>query len=312
MSAHIILHRAILPSLAALLLSGCATASRGAASGPLLAITMDDLPVHGGLPAGEDRASVAQRIVAALKAAGVPEVYGFVNGAQVETDPATGAALTAWASAYPLGNHAWSHKNLDQVSVAEFETEIARNEATLQRFARGGDWRWFRYPYLAEGSAPAKRDSVRAVLARRGYRIAAVTMDFSDWQWNDAYLRCRAGGDPRALEALESAYLDAVREAADRSRTLSRALYGRDVPYVLLTHISPFNARIFPRVLEAYREAGFRFTTLAAAQSDPIYQNDVDPSLPAGPTSLEARARQRGLPIPPRTDRAAMLASACR
>ena len=298
----------------ALSLFGCAPlAHQREATLPRLAITMDDLPVHGTLPAGETRTTVAERILGAFRAAGVPEVYGFLNGAHVEREPETASALSAWTAAgHPLGNHTWSHRNLDQVSVREFETEIASNEATLRRFGRGRDWRWFRYPFLAEGVDPAKRDSVRAVLARRGYRIAAVTMDFSDWQWNAAYARCRAGGDPRALGALESAYLDAVREAIQRSRSMSLALYGRDVPYVLLTHISPFNARMMPRVLEVYREQGFRFTTLAAAQRDPVYRHDTDPRRPAGPTSLEARAGERGLPIPRRTDLTTMLDSACR
>jgi peptidoglycan/xylan/chitin deacetylase (PgdA/CDA1 family) len=274
---------------------------------------MDDLPVHGALPAGDTRRGVAERIVAAFRAAGVPEVYGFVNGVSVEREPDTGSALGAWTAAgYPLGNHGWSHKNLNQVSAADFEADIVRNEATLQRFGRGRDWRWFRYPFLAEGDSAARRDSVRAVLARRGYRIAAVTMDFSDWQWNDAYARCRAGGTPEALDALERAYLDAVREGIARSRGMSRALYGRDVPYVLLTHVSPFNARMMPRVLALYRAEGFRFTTLAAAQADPVYRQDADPGRPAGPTSLEARARERGVPIPPRAAPTAMLDAACR
>ena len=300
-------------ALLALLALGCATLAPPAADGPQLAITMDDLPVHGALPAGDDRRAVAERIVAAFREAGVPEVYGFVNGAGVEREPALGAVLDAWTAAgYPLGNHGWSHRNLDQVSAAEFEAEIVRNETTLERFGAGRDWRWFRYPFLAEGRDPAKRDSIRAVLARRGYRIAAVTMDFSDWQWNDAYARCRAGGDPAALERLERAYLDVVREGIVRSRSMARSLHGRDVPYVLLTHVSPFNARMLPRVLALYRTEGFRFTTLAAAERDSIYRHDVDPSRPAGPTSLEARARERGLPVPPREDRTAMLDAACR
>jgi peptidoglycan/xylan/chitin deacetylase (PgdA/CDA1 family) len=297
-----------------LALLGCATAThRQQVEAPLLAITMDDLPVHGPLPPNETRASVGQRILAAFKAAGVPEVYGFVNGFQLEREPGSDAALTAWTAAgYPLGNHTWSHRNLNQVSAQEFESEITRNEATLQRFGGGELRRWLRYPYLAEGNDAAKRDSVRAAIARHGYRIAAVTMDYSDWQWNDAYVRCLAPGREAGLAALEIAYLENVREAANRSRMLSRALYGRDIPYVLLTHIGTFNARMMPRVLEVYRQEGFRFTTLKAAQQDSVYRRDMDPSQPAGPSSLEGRARQRGLPIPPRTDRSAMLSSACR
>ena len=298
----------------ALVLLGCATAApRQEPDAPQLAITMDDLPVHGPLPPGETRASVARGILAAFKAAGVPEVYGFVNGFHLEREAGSDAALSAWhAAGYPLGNHTWGHRNLNQVSAEEFDAEIARNEATLTRFGGGTLHRWLRYPYLAEGNDAAKRDAVRAAVARRGYRIAAVTMDYSDWQWMEAYVRCLAPGKEAGLAALETAYLENVREAANRSRTLSRALYGRDVPYVLLTHIGAFNARMMPRVLELYRQEGFRFTTLEAAQQDSIYRRDMDPSQPAGPTSLEGRARQRGVPIPPRTDRQAMLRDACR
>ena len=295
------------------MLVSCATAARQSETAPELVITMDDLPVHGVLPPGDTRASVARRILAAFKSAGVPEVYGFTNGFQLEREPGSDTVLSAWTAAgYPLGNHTWSHRNLNQVSAQEFEAEIVRNEETLRRFGGGELRRWLRYPYLAEGNDPEKRDSVRAAVARINYRIAAVTMDYSDWQWNEAYARCAVPGRETGLAALEAAYLENVREAATRSRTLSRALYGRDVPYVLLTHVGAFNARMMPRILELYRQEGFRFSTLESAQRDSIYQRDMDPSQPAGPTSLEARARQRGLPIPPRTDRATMLAAACR
>ena len=298
---------------AALTLFGCATAApRPQASAPEIAITMDDLPVHGTLPPGETRLSVAQKILAAFKAAGVPEVYGFINGYQLEREPGSEAALSAWTAAgYPLGNHTWSHQNLNRISAEQFDSEVARNEETLRRFGGGQLHMWLRYPYLAEGNDPAKRDSARAVLARRGYRIAAVTMDYSDWQWNDAFVRCLAPGHESELAALDTAYLANVREIADQARALARALYGRDVPYVLLTHVGYMEARMMPRVLEVYRQAGFRFTTLEAAQRDSIYRRDMDPSLPAGPPSLIARARQRGLPIPPRPSRAAMLAAVC-
>ena len=298
----------------ALTLAGCATAARQPeTAAPQLVITMDDLPVHGTLPPGETRLSVAQRILSAFKAAGVPEVYGFVNGFQLDREPGSEAALSAWTEAgYPLGNHTFSHRNLNQMSAAEFDADLARNEETLRRFGGGELRRWLRFPYLAEGNDPAKRDSVRAAVARRGYRIAAVTMDYSDWQWNEAYARCAAPGHEAGLAALETAYLDNVRESAHRARTLSRTLYGRDIPYVLLTHVGAFNARTMPRVLEVYRAEGFRFSTLEAAQRDTVYRRDMDPTQPAGPTSLEARARQRGVPIPPRTNRAAMLAAACR
>ena len=42
---------------------------------------------------------------------------------------------------------------------------------------------------------------------------------------------------------------------------MAQALYGRDIPYVLLLHIGAFDARL----LASYQSRGFRFVTLVEA-----------------------------------------------
>jgi endoglucanase len=279
---------------------------------PLLAITVDDLPVHGELPAAETPLAIARQVIAAFKAAKVPEVYGFVNGHWTERQPDTEEVLRAWSKAgFPLGNHTWSHRDVNSASLAEYEGEIARNEPLLERFG-GRDWRWFRYPFLAEGEDSAKRAATRSILARRGYRVADVTMDFSDWLWPAPYARCKAVGDEAAIATMERAYLESARENIGFYRSLSRSLYGRDIPYILLMHIGAFDARMLPRLLDLYRREGFRFVTLAEAQRDPFYHEAMEPSLPAPPQGLEGRAAARGLKLPPRRSHAAMLDGLCR
>ena len=297
--------------LASAMLAGCATTPR--ADGPVLAITVDDLPVHGELPPGETRLSVARDVIAALRDGGVPHAYGFLNGQQVAADPATLPVLTEWSAAgLPLGNHGWSHRHLSEMSAAEFEQELVKNEPLLQRHSPDGQWHWFRYPFLDEGEDAAKRAAARAVLAEHGYRIAGVTMDFADWQWTAPYARCAAAGDQAAIARLEGSFLDAARQGIGVYRTLSRQLYGRDVPYVIVLHISAFEARMLPRLLDLYREEGFRFVPLDEAQSDPVFADDMNPALPATPRGLEGKANARGLPFPPRTDFAPMLEAICR
>jgi peptidoglycan/xylan/chitin deacetylase (PgdA/CDA1 family) len=279
---------------------------------PEIAITVDDLPVHGPLPAGETRLGTAEKMIAALKAAGLKQVYGFANGGFAENSPGSDAALFAWRKAgFPLGNHSWSHPNLNDLAAPDYEADIARNEPLLQRLAGGTDWRWFRYPYLSEGDA-VKRPEVRRYLASHSYRIAQVTMDFGDYAWNDPYARCMANGDRAGVAALEHLYLDAARDNARGFRALSKALYGRDIPYVLLLHIGAFDVRMLRRLLALYREEGFRFTTLPEAERDPAYASDVDPSRPAEPVGLVARARAKGVPIPPLYTQMAKLDGMCR
>ncbi|HEX8623112.1 MAG TPA: polysaccharide deacetylase family protein [Allosphingosinicella sp.] len=298
--------------LAALSLAACATPATRPGPAPVIAITIDDLPVHGPIPAGQTPLGVAREMTEALEAADVRTAFAFVNGRWTETNPETLEALEVWRRAgVRVGNHGWSHANVNALDPAAYEEEIARNEPLLETLMPGGDWRWFRYPFLAEGDDPAKRSAVRAILARRGYRIAAVTMDFSDWRWTAPYARCRGLGDEAAIAELESLYLEAAKENVRFSRALARSLYGRDIPYVLLMHTGAFDARMLPRLIALYREQGFRFVTLAEAERDPVYRDDVDPGRPAGLQSLERRAIAKAIPLPPRTDYAPRLAAIC-
>lgn len=270
--------------LVAALLATVPLAAQAAPPAPQIALTFDDLPLHTPYPSGETPVSVVDAIVAALKQARAP-AFGFVNagkGAPGELD----AVLARWrAAGLPFGNHGYAHSNLDNVGAAQFVAEIDRNEAVL---APLGMKRWLRYPYLAEGQAPAERDAVRQALAQRHYRIAGVSLSFDDWAWNAPYARCIAQGNAAAVADLETRYLAAARRDAQAARAASKSRFGRDVPYVLLLHVGAFDARMMPRLLSLYRDMGFRFVTLEHAQRDGFYAA-TDPAIP-GPTPALLRA----------------------
>ena len=261
---------------------------------PQIAFTFDDLPAHASLPPGETRIEIMAKIATAMHDAHMPPVYGFVNGIAVEQHPGDVAALKAWRDAgNPLGNHTWSHINLKQNTLADFEANTSKNEPLLSKVSDGADWHWFRFPYLAEGDTPEKQAGVRAFLLQHGYKVAGVTMSFGDYMWNDPYARCVAKKDAKSIEMLESSYLAAADESITHYRQLSQTLYGRDIPYVLLMHVGAFDARMLPRLLELYRARGFEFVTLQQAESDEFYRQDTDLNLPPGPDMLEGVASQR-------------------
>jgi len=221
--------------------------------------------------------------------------------------------LKDWRDAgFPLGNHTWSHMNLNTSSLADWEADLLKDEPVLQHYATGSDWHWLRYPFLAEGDTPEKRAETRKLLAAHGYRIAAVTMSFGDYMWNDPYARCVARNDAASIAQLESTYLEAASADADFRRAMSKTLYGHDIPYVLLMHAGAFDARMLPRLLKLYRDKGFTFITLQDAENDPFYASAIDPSLPEQPDSLEAAMHARGLPLPPRPQRSLDVDTVCR
>jgi len=295
--------------LAALSLAACATVQRQ--GGSLLAITVDDLPVHGPLRSGETAQQVSDELLTGFREGGALSATGFVNGHWTKDQPSTLKILQDWrASGLLLANHGWTHRDLDSSSLEEGEEEIVGNEALLQELGARTDWKWFRYPFLREGGQ--NRQAIRKLLAERGYRIAAVTMDFSDWQWTAPYARCREKGDEQAILRLEDLYLRAAGESIAYSRDLSRAVHGREIPYVLLIHAGAFTARMTPRLLDLYRGSGFRFVSLAQAEKDPAYAAELSADGQSPPATLEGWAAVRGVPLPSRPSYGAILETICR
>jgi peptidoglycan/xylan/chitin deacetylase (PgdA/CDA1 family) len=278
-----------------------------------IALTWDDLPAHSSMPPGETRVAIAQKLIDAMKQAGLPPVYGFVYGNALELEPASEPVMKLWRDAgLLLGNHAWSHMNLNTATVADWEADVEKNEPVLEKYADGSDWHWLRYPFLAEGDTAEKRTAAREFLAQHGYRIAAVTMSFGDYMWNDPYARCSAKHDGDAIAKLETSYLDAAAADADFRRAMAKALFGRDIPYVLLMHVGAFDARMLPRLLALYRSKGFHFVTLEEAEKDPFYKGSMGASLEAAPDVLEIAIEAEGLAMPPRPKASVNVSSLCR
>ncbi len=279
---------------------------------PQLAITFDDLPAHGPLPPGETRIDIVTKILKAMHDAKVPPTYGFVNGAAINKNPGDAAVLDSWrAAGNPLGNHGWSHLNLNQTSLSDFEQDVTKNEPILTQRMKAADWHWFRYPFLAEGDTPEKRAAFREFLSQHEYKIAAVTMSFADYEWNEPYARCKAKGDAAAIAELGDSYLKAADQGADYYRSLSEKLFGRDIPYVLLMHVGAFDAEMLPKLLALYKSKGFQFVNLENAEGDEFYRSATDPRS-SSPDSLEGSMAQRHLPFPPHPARTIQLESVCR
>ena len=275
-----------------------------------VAITIDDLPLHAPYPPGVTPEQVGSQMAAALQAGRVPAI-GFVNAFHLQRAPDTEEVLASWRKAgLVLGNHGWAHRALSQMTPTEFEDELTKGEPLLEKLGTGTDWRWFRYPFLDEGKDEAQRIAARQILSRHGYRVAHVTMGFSDWAFTPAYARCASLGNAAALAQLEGMYMDSARENLAVAREAAHKLYGRDIPYVLLMHVSALSAKMMPQVIELYRHAGFRFVTITQAERDPVYRAYTQLSLAPPPSQVEI-AKRKGVVLRQSIDLSAKLASMC-
>lgn len=233
-----------------------------------VAITFDDVPdIDYDLHSLPRQTAITNTLVSRLRAEQVPAI-GFVNEDKLDD----GALLEIWHRAgLELGNHTYSHTQLEDVGAEEFICDIDRgDEITAQVIGRSPIW--FRHPYLETGKTPEERDAVNAFLARRGYEIAPVTIDDSDWIFDTAY--DVAGWWRRPF--IRRAYINYMQQRFEWAEYESRLVFGRDVPQVLLLHASALNADTFPALAQMIRARGYTFISLADAISDSAYASKDD------------------------------------
>jgi (4-O-methyl)-D-glucuronate---lignin esterase len=279
-----------------------------------VALTFDDLPVHSALPEGMSRSDVARSILDALQARHAPATYGFVNAKGLEGPPDHAEVLRLWrAAGHPLGNHTFSHIDLNTNTVEAFEEDALAGEAPLLSLMADQDWHWFRYPYLHEGDTPEKRHAILQFLKDHGYRVAEVTLSFDDYAYNEPYARCLAKNDTAAIDWMKESYVQRAARSLDGGQDAARRVVGRDVAHVMLLHIGAFETVMLPRLLDLLDQRGFQLVTLQEAESDPIYAIDPDQATASGATLLDQVAASRKVDLPRTPDDAlGRLSQLCR
>jgi peptidoglycan/xylan/chitin deacetylase (PgdA/CDA1 family) len=268
----------------------------------VVAITIDDLPAVSADTA--DWPAVTEQILKTLDAYHAPAV-GFVNERKLYVndtlDAARVALLAAWLRAgQELGNHTFAHRGAHDTPLAEYLDGITQGEVVTRALARraGRPFRYFRHPQLHTGRSLAYRDSVVRFLAAHGYTVAPVTVDNQEWVYARAYMLVKHRGDSALTARVVRAYLQHLDTAFTYSEGLSRTVFARDIPLVLLLHANELNADNLAAVLARLRARGYRFASLPEVLADSAYRSSETYVGPSGMSWLIRWAETRGLRIP--------------
>lgn len=249
------------------------------ASKRTVAITFDDLPYVAkqvsGVALAEEATAANQRILNVLQKHHVP-VTAFVIEAHIdEIGRSAGTEiLRQWvADGLDLGNHTYAHDDFDQLSIPEFQDEIAKGEATFAPLMRkaGKQPQFFRFPMNHTGDTRGKHDEVANFLAQHGYQLATCTMENSDYLFNSAYVHATTRGDAATAQKTRTEYLEYTNAEIDYYAKLNAQVLGYEPPEVMLLHDNRLNSEVTENILTMFETRGYRFVTLAEAQSDPAY-----------------------------------------
>lgn len=253
----------------------------------LIAVTIDDLPLGGPQFDVERQRVMTERLLASLQRHGIRSV-GFVNETKLfvigEMDERT-ALLRLWLEAgQELGNHTFSHPSLARTPLAAYQEDVMRGETVTRLLMRsaGLELRYFRHPFLRTGADKATRDAFESWLTDRGYTIAPVTMENSDYIFSAIYTRAKSRGDQVAMAQAKRDYLDFSKQAFTFFEETSQKMFGRQVAHTLLLHVNELNAAVMDDLVAWFKDRGYRFVTLAEALKDPAYQLPDTYAGPAG------------------------------
>lgn len=194
-----------------------------------------------------------------------------------------------------IGNHGNLHLNLnkDDVSLSAYLNDMQQGHhafASLKGFVPR-----YRFPFLKEGNTLEKRDGVRQWIKDHHYQSGAVSIDASDWFYNQLFLKYQQENDQQSLTKLKQAYIFHLLDRAQYYDDLAIDTLGRSPKHVLLLHIRAINAAWLQDIIDAFHYQGWTFVDSDTAYQDPLY--NIEPKvLPAGESIVWTIAKIYGIP----------------
>lgn len=244
-----------------------------------VAITIDDLPVVSTRQEIKRQREITFKLLSHVTRNKVPAI-GFVNESKLvvdgKRDEGRIALLQMWLNAgLELGNHTFSHNSLNQTPLAEFQEDVIRGEEVTRGLlaAKSMKLRYFRHPFLHTGREIEKKHEFEKFLAGRGYTVAPVTVDNSDWLFARAYDNATDRGDKAAIKRVGEAYVPYMESVFDFYEKQSVGLFGREIKQILLIHANSINADYFDKLAQMIKKRGYEFITLDQALEDEAYKS---------------------------------------
>jgi len=269
-------------------LAGSVVALGATEEKPRIAITMDDLNWHA-IPEAK-RPEVNRRLLRTFDRNKVRAAL-FVIGEHGDT--AVGRPIVReWSRrGHMIGNHTWSHRSVDKVPEEQFGEDILRCDAFVRQFPAFRPY--FRFPMLKEGGTRERRDWMRAFLKEHGYRNGAVTIDASDWYYDERLRKCLEERPKFDVNRFRAPYLAHLWDRANYYDRLSREVLGRAIPHTILVHYNLLNSYFLGDAMDMFRMRGWQFVDAEHAFEDEVFRMQPD-TVPAGESLVWALAKATG------------------
>lgn len=230
-----------------------------------IALTFDDAPMSSGKYfSGTERTN---QLIKSLSQSGVPQVAFFCNSNRLDSEGR--ARLFMYAQqGHILANHSHSHPDIRSTVVSQYIKDIQEGHDRLSNFPNYR--KWFRFPFLQEGSNDLDRDAIREYLKDQGFRNGYVTVDTYDWYMDASLQKAIKKKMKIHTDRLCAAYVESLWDGIQFYDYIAQTVLQRSPKHVLLLHENDLAALCVSGLIEYIKKQGWKIISPTEAYSDPI------------------------------------------
>ncbi len=226
-----------------------------------IAITIDDLPFVGSgtnTPANLKRTQDRfMAIVNTLVDNKVPATGFIIGGAIAKSE--WPLLETFRNQGLSLGNHTYGHHSLNGMSAEKYIADIEHADTVIAPVIT--EPKYFRYPYLAE-SKGEKKQKVLDYLTEHRYKVAPVTIDSKDYEFNAQFYRIPYRQRPQKLAQFKKRYLAFIWKQTLKAEEKAKKINGQPSKQILLIHANLLNSLCLADITDLYKQNGYKFISL--------------------------------------------------
>lgn len=233
-----------------------------------VAFTFDDVPFDSTLQYESNQRT--EELIRKLKTLGLPPAVIFANPCKGKDETSTLQQLTKYRDAgHFVGNHTCEHPRFDDIGFEGFSANIKRADLLLSPLFVGQ--KFFRFPYLNEGSDTDARNKMREWLKQNGYRNGMVSADNEDQFFSAQVNQAKKLGKKIDYKKVKKLFIDHIVTSLECDDKLAIKTLGRSPKHVMLLHERDITVMFLEELTAEIKKRGWKIIDAVDAYQDKMY-----------------------------------------
>ena len=233
-----------------------------------IAFSFDDAPVSSSYHYETNERSHA--LIHKLKALNINQAIVFANPCKRKNIKSVIAQLKSYVDdGHLIGNHTCSHIRLDDVGFNRFTLDSNKGDLLLSPLFQGQ--KFFRFPFLNEGTDLALRDKVRSWLNSHQYKNGFVSIDTDDYIFSFKINQAKAKRKKIDYNKVKSLFVNHVIGAANFYDDLAIKTIGYSPKHVILLHEMDATVLFIDSLVNELKKQGWKVIGISEAYQDKLY-----------------------------------------